>query len=364
MPKVAKEIPVLTDLQVDLIRKNWKMDLRELVCLVFGDPTLTLRNQPQVKAVKKCLAELGLGGTTGVTVIPQRVELTPEIIQYVENNHENSTPLELLRTAFKDDSLTLLTAEGRAILALLKKIAPQLYNRDEEPVDELEYKPPKTLKETMNRVNQMVPNPAGLDTPLYQNPLNAQQEKSLNQLWASLNIIRFIHQASQYIKKIDRELFESSFMRLIHDNNDVNAADLDLYITYCSSVVKAAQLERTSQRLQAQVDEEFEQSGRTSESIVEHIKTLNDALQKEKTRQEHLYKTLNGERSKRINDLTQASISMHPLVAAWQTKKGRDLMLKGAKIKRDALGNEIVRLSGIDAIKAEILGIDPESILK
>jgi len=94
------------------------------------------------------------------------------------------------------------------------------------------------------------------------------------------------------------------------------------------------------------------------------LKTLNTNLQAEKMRQQSLYKTLNGERSKRMNDLTQASLSMHPLVEMWRTKQGRDRLLKSAQGKRTALKNEVERLSDMDALKCEIWGVSKTEILK
>lgn len=362
MPKNAIPLPELTDQQKEFIKTHWKMDLRELVCAVFGNPNLTLRNV-EAKAIRKYLAELGLDGNPEVQIVPQTVVLSPEIIQFVENNYEQSSPLELVRSAYKDESLTLSSPEGRSVLVLLKKIAPHLYNRNEEPVDEIEYKPPRNLNEMIARVNKLVPNKAGIGAPLYQRPLNAQQEKNLNVLLSCVNTLRFIHQASQYLRRVDRDLFESSFLRHIHDNTDLTAPDVDQYIAYCASIVSSAQSDRTIQRLQTQADDEFETGGKVSMTLIERLNTLNDSLQNEKKRQEALYKTLNGARSARINDLTQASISMHPLVERWRTKEGRNRILKAAGLKRDALGKEYERLLNADAIRCEIYGID-ESILR
>lgn len=342
------------------------MDLRELICDVFANPNLTMRNRPEVSAVKKCLAEMGYADSSELTVLPPQIaNLTEDQKQFLDNNHQSSSPLELLRTVFHDESLALTAPEGRAILAYLKEIAPQLYNRNDEPVDELEYKAPRNLKEMIARINRLVPNPVDYGSPLYvHGEMNAQQTKNLSFLLAQVNIPRFVHTASQFLKKVDRELFESSFLRQLHDNTDLTPQDVDQYIAYCESIVNAAQTARTIQQLQVQVDDEFQTKGRTSESLVEHIKTLNASLQAEKMRQTQLYKTLGGERSKRLNDLTQASISMHPLVEKWRTKEGRDRLLKGAAIKRDALGKEVTRLTEMEALRCEIWGISTTEILK
>lgn len=363
MSKDARPPIELTPEQKAFVEKHWQMDLRDLIQKVFANPNLTMRSKPEVAAVKKYLAELGYSASTQLTVVPPR-ELSPDELQYVENNHEASSPLELVRTVFRDESLTLSSPEGRAVLTILKRIAPERYNRNDEPVEDMEYKPPRNLREMIVRVRRLVPNPEGIDIPLYSGELNAQITKNLNVLLACVNIPRFIHQASQYLKKVDRELFESSFLRMIHDNTDLTAQDVDQYIAYCASIVSSAQTDRTIQRLQGQADEEFETQQKVSMVLVEHLKTLNSNLQSEKIRQQNLYKTLNGERSKRLNDLTNASISMHPLVEKWRTKQGRERLLKAAQGKRNALIGEVERLSDMDALKAEIWGISKTEIVK
>lgn len=370
MPKGPKEIPALTEDQKAIVRANWQMDQRALLHKTFpGVPSLTLRHV-EYKAIKLYLAEIGLDGSLPFADDPASetlatVKLGADDEQYIRNNHEASNPLEITRTIFNDKTLTLASPQGRAVMAFCKQIAPHLYNRNDEPVEEIEYKPPRNLGEMVSRVNKLVPNPAGIATPLYvTKELNAQQTKNLNMLLACVNIPRFIHQASQYLKKVDRELFESSFMRQIHAMTDLGEADIDQYIAYCSSIVSSAQTDRTIQRLQSQVDQEFEANQKVPMALVEHLKTLNSNLQDEKKRQEALYKTLNGARSARINDLTQASQSMHPLVEKWRMKEGRARLLAGASIKRDALGKEIRRLTEMDQLRSEIWGLSEDDILK
>lgn len=362
MPKDKKELPPLDDKQKQFIRENWQMDQREMCQKTWGNPSLTLRHV-ECKSCRAYLAEIGRDGEAPDDATETGIELAADDVQYISNNVRISSPLEITRTIFGDQKLTLTSPQGRAVLALCKKLAPDLFNRNDEPVEDFEYKPPRTLKQLVEKIDRLVPNPAGLGIPLYNlNELNSQQQKNLNVLLACLNIPRFIHQASQYLKKVDRELFESSFMRQIHNLTDLGEADVDQYIAYCSSIVSSAQTDRTIQRLQGQVDDEFESNRKVSMTLVEHLKTLNSNLQDEKKRQEALYKTLSGARSVRLNDLTQASQSMHPLVEKWRTKEGRMRLLAGAAVKRDALGKEVRRLTEMEALRSEIWGLSPDSI--
>jgi hypothetical protein len=363
LSKSAKPLPELSEEQKQFIRDNWKMDRRELVQKTFNDSSLTLRNI-EAKAVIAYLAELGLGGKVPAALSTD-VELTDEQRQYIDNNHDASNPLEMARTIFGDRKLSLYSPEGKAVLAYLRKIAPDLYRSDDEQVEERDYAPPRNLREMISRVNRLVPNPNGLTEPLYDaNKLNSQQEKNLNTLLACCNIPRFIHQASQYLRKVDRELFESTFLGQLHDKTDLSREDIEQYITYCSSIVSTAQLERTIQRIQTQADDAFEGDQKVSMSLVEHLKALNSNLQDEKKRQEQLYKVLNGARSTRMQDLTNASLSMHPLVQMWRTKEGRARLLASAKRKNDALAAEVTRLSEMDALRADIWGISTTTILR
>ena len=55
---------------------------------------------------------------------------------------------------------------------------------------------------------------------------------------------------------------------------------------------------------------------------------------------------------------------MHEFIKMWKDQAGREKFLQAAKERQALIGEEIERLSALDAIKAEIFGLDKNSILR
>jgi hypothetical protein len=96
---------------------------------------------------------------------------------------------------------------------------------------------------------------------------------------------------------------------------------------------------------------------------------LNEAINNAQTeynqcisRQDKLYKSLTVNRSKRIDERRSENASILNLVYAWKQEENRERMVALAERQREALKEEVEKLSSVDEFKAIIRGIDPKEI--
>jgi len=77
-----------------------------------------------------------------------------------------------------------------------------------------------------------------------------------------------------------------------------------------------------------------------------------------------LIKTLTGQRADMIKEKVLGAGSMHPLVEAGKREEDRKRIVKLAEKHREELKQEVERLSSMDALKAELFGLDKDSIIR
>ncbi len=362
-------INLLNDSQKKLIEANWdKMDLKSLTQLVFNDKTLDGRCL-QAKAVKAYLSEKNRQVKTTEYHHHKTgdIELTQDNKDYIQNNYEKSSgPLEMARILFNNDKLTVLHKETRAVIEYCKLIDPN-YKKSDDPVDEIEYKVPTSLYTLILKVNRYVPNARAEGKPTYdKDQLTAQDDKNLKSLLSYLNIPRFKIEADKYIKKIDRELFESTFIAFCYDKSDLQAEEVHQYISLSSEIVLTYQVDKTVQKLDQRFQDKLNNDGeKFFQAEVDAMKSVMDKLDKSKERQKKLISELVVSRSNRINSRIQSSSSLHSLVEMWKKEVDRQkIIMMNEKRQKTQLKEEVVRLSSMDSLKAEIFGLDRDDIVK
>lgn len=362
MPKDALPLPELSKDQKSYIDSNWdKQDLRTLCQNVWSNPALTLRDI-ESKAVKGYIALIG--GNPNVAG-PKDSSLSFEQQQYIQQNYKNSPPLEMARTLFGSKTLTLASRATMAVVKYCQLIDPS-HVVDEEPVDG-RYEPPRSIIHLTARVNEYAINPRGDGKPVYDSgKLSSADTRALQALMAYMRTPLFKVQADKYMRKRDRELFESEFIKLCWDKPDLLAEELNQYIAYSAETVKYMQIERTVQLLDERLNEALV-SGDGNTVKMNEVELLNSVREKSNAsmkQQASLLKTLIGDRAKRINDKVQANSSLLILVEMWKKEDDRRRIIALADKRNDSLAVEVERLSSIEALKAEIYGLNPNTIVR
>lgn len=355
---------VLNEDQRTLIINTWNdkkenpPSLQELTQLVFPEiPNIDGRSL-YGKAVKKFLASRDLKVKTKSEYTPKdRVEFTQEQKDFITNNASMMTAVDLARSLFNNYTLSNLSIESRSVEEYLDTLPKQVKAIQTEEELQGDYKPPKNQERAMVRVNKYVLD--GID----KDKISAKQKKELTSLISYLHTYRFLHQIGTYGDAVDRELFESSFIRYAYDKSDLTQEEVDQYIILATEVVISSNIQETIQTLQEQINMEMDSGQKIPMVLVEAVTSARTEYNQCVGRQQKLLNDLKVKRSERMQKQVKDNASILNLVLMWKDEESRNEMLKMADMRREVLKDEIGRLSSMDDIKARIFGLTEEEVL-
>ena len=356
--------PVLNEDQQNLIINTWNEkkenppSLQELTQLVFPQiPNIDGRSL-YGKAVKKFLASRDLKVKTKSEYTPKdRTEFTQEQKDFLTNNANLMTPVDLARSLFNNYTLSNLSIESRSVEEYLNTLPKQVRSVQTEEEQQGDYKPPKNQERAMVRVNKYVLD--GID----KDKITAKQKKELNSLISYLHTYRFLHQIGTYVDSVDRDLFESSFIRYAYDKSDLSQEEVDQYIILATEVVISSNIQHTIQTLQEQINMEMDSGQKIPMVLVEAVTSARTEYNQCVGRQQKLLNDLKVKRSERMQKQVKENASILNLVLMWKDEESRNEMLKMADMRREVLKGEIGRLSSMDDVKARIFGLTEEEVL-
>lgn len=287
-------------------------------------------------------------------------ELTPAQKEYIDNNCQSMSAMEMGRELFNNKNLNPNDGKIKIIVKYIREnINPQiLYNKgDVELMGE--YRPPRKVLEVCARINSYVEG-AEWDA----GKISPKQKKCCIALMQYLYTYRFVHQASTYSEPKDRALFESTFIRYCYDKPELDQENVDQYIILSTEVVISANIQRTIDMLQAEQNRQMEENnGKLSMTLIEAINTARTEYNSSIKRQGDLYKSLIQERSKKLQEKIGDTATLLNLIETWKQKESRDQMIKIANERRQKLSEEIDRLETMDDLKVRIMGISKSEIL-
>jgi hypothetical protein len=315
------------------------------------------------RAVKKFLASRKIKARGAHQYLKQtdQITWTEEEKEFMINNIEAMKPLEMARYLKKDDSITVLGAETRAVRDFLTSqgINPSVGREPSTEENEEIYKPPKSIDRAITRVNKYV------NEQIDKEDLNSTIKKNILKLMGYLSTYRFCHQINTYRSTTDKELFESSFIRYTNDKSDLTQEEVDQYIVLSQEVVISANIQRRVERLSQLMDEAADdnEGRRISMGLVEAINTAQTEYNQCVGRQQKLLESLKEKRSQRLSKQIKENASILNLVAMWRQEESRNQLIKLAELKKKAVEEEVEKLSSMDEIKAQILGLTPEEAI-
>lgn len=340
------------------------MDLLELTRLVFKDPKLDGRSI-EGKSLKAFLA--GENITVKTTENIPRADtlaLTDEQKKFIDEHVNDTKPLELTRLIFKNEQLTPLNREFRIVYNYIKDNNPWVSNKNDEVVEDQEYKAPPSIPALINKLNQYLPTGDSSYTRYDSKKLTNLEEKCLKTLLSYVKSPIFSYQATQYQKAVDRELFEAHFMRFTHDKDDLTAEEIHQYISLSAEIVNTAQIERSIQKLDQEVNDMLEgddnDTKKMSMSMVELVNALRSKWEASKERQKKLLADLTETRSSRLKNKLDRNASILNLVEAWMKEKDRKEMIELGELEKKADVDEVNRLASMDDVVALIAGMTKE----
>jgi hypothetical protein len=357
---------MLTEEQQNLIVKEWNNrpdnppSLLELIRLVYPEqPDLDGRCK-EGKYIQAFLAKRSLKARGAHQYQAKKgPDLSEENKQFILNNSKTMKPLEIARIIFDNPTLSNLNNETRIVAKFISdNVAPENTYKEEVEIAQEDYVSPRSLDKAINKVNRYI-----YDINLKRETLNSRQKKDLECLLKYINTYRFGHQINSYESEVDRDLFESSFIRYTHDKNDLTEEEVDQYIILSSEVVIASNIQRRVEKLQRILEDATDNDARVSMALVESINTAQSEYNQCVNRQQKLVNDLKTKRSDRLGNQIKQNASIINLIQTWKEEESRQKMIRLAELKKKTLEEETVKMEEMDELKCRILGISREEIL-
>ncbi len=286
-------------------------------------------------------------------------DISDENRQFILNNAKTMKALEITRIIFDNPTLSNLNNETRIVAKFISEnVLPAEIYKEQEQIAQEDYVSPRSLDKAINKVNRYV-----YDLNLKRETLNSRHKRDLECLLKYINTYRFVHQINSYDGNVDRDLFESSFVRYTYDKNDLTEEEVDQYIILASEVVIASSIQRRVEKLQRLLEGAADNDARISMGLVESINTAQQEYNQCVGRQQKLVNDLKTKRSDRLGSQIKQNASIVNLIQAWKEEESRIKMIKLAEIRKATLGDEIDKLESMEELKCRILGISKEEIL-
>jgi hypothetical protein len=312
------------------------------------------------RLIKATLVERGLQAHASHKYQPkEKIKLSDENIEYINNNYRMMSFVEIARLLFDDSTLSNLSPEARSVQEHIQSLNPEeSFQAGEIPQEE--YKPPRTIDRAIAKINRYILE--GID----RNKLTASDKKNCEMLIRYVHTFRFLHHMNHLSTNVDRELYESSFIRYTYDKPDLTQEEVDQYIVLSGEAVIASNIQRRVEHLQGLLDDAANdtEGRRISMALVESINTAQNEYHQSVNRQHKLLDDLKQKRSHRLKNQLEENASILNLVEVWKEEEGRKKMISLAERRKEAIEEEIDNITNMDEIKARVLGLTKEEVLE
>lgn len=356
----------LTQEQMDNVLNEWNSrendppSLLELIRIAHPDnPSLDGRSK-EGREVKAFLATRKIKARGAHEYqAKEKIELTEEHAQFINNNASMMKPLEIAKVIFDNPSLTNLNQETRVVNDHIKSLDIIPFEDTDEIPSSEGYKPPTTFHLAVSRVNKYVAN------AIDKSKITSSVKKNIDSVIAYLGTHRFCHQINTYESQSDRELFESSFVRYTHDKPDLSQEEVDQYIVLCTEIIIASGIQARTRRLQELLDAAAEdtEGRRMAMSLVEAISSAQTEYNQCINRQHKLLGDLKQKRSDVLKSKIKENASVLNLVLLWKEEESRKKLIELADLRKKAVADEVKHLTGMDEVKCKIMGLSEGEVL-
>lgn len=353
---------------LDAFNADNSISVTDLTKLAFPEnPDIDGRSK-EGRAVKLLLAAQGLKArTTGTYKKMDRVPLSDSHKEFIGNNRNKMTPVDMARTIFANPQLSNLDIETRSVAEYVLSLEPLVDLADNNGVEASDvplkdYASPRTAPGVLLKIDKYV-----FAHDIQKDNMTAAHRACLDALLAYMNTFRFIHQINLYESQTNRDLFESSFVRYCYDKADLTEEEVDQYIVLSHEAVNSSTIQTRIERLQILMDDVSQNSekdkARISMSLVDAINTLQNEYNQSAKRFNDLLNSLKQKRSDRLMEQRSANASILNLVQLWKEEKSRKKFIHIADMKKQDRAKAVEELSTMEAIKARVFGISQQEII-
>lgn len=323
-------------------------DINELTQTVFNNKKLKARDK-QGKLVGAFLVKNELD--------PRRSEVgefTEEQKKFIESEMKNgSNPLNIARLLYKNDKIQRLSKEWRAVQQWVAANGLKVDDKDDVVS---EYKAPRSFETIVGKINNAV----GLN--LDHEKLSGKYKQYVEKLATHFQNSRLKRIMDSYEIRKDRQLFEDQFIRLVWDQIDLTAMELDLVMNICADTVSVEASRARIQKLTAMFDD-IEDKSELKISLSDSIKTITDEYNITLKRISDNTKKLQGDRSERIKNGSKDETSLISLFQELQEEENRLNAIRVAEMQKMAIEEEANRLETADEWMCRILGVSKREVI-
>lgn len=377
MSKNTRPVVELTVVQQEVVRAKWDtVSQLDIVREIFLDSALDL-NSPQGRAVKKFIASIdGAVSEKPKELSEKQTELTPEQKTNIEAMLDTDSPppvKEIVKTLFPDvKNITPLHREWRLVYNHVRTLNEEKVDIWDEPVEFRRYRAPVTFSGMIGMCNRYIGNPINPGKALYDAAnIKKIHENNLKAMLSYMQTTKFILQGSQYDRKADRELFEETFVRQIHDKAaDLIPEEVDMYIALASETVEISKMERDVRQYERVVkdymdgDFDGEKRATLSKPFVDALTALRVKWGESKKRHSDIIKSVAGSRKDRVSARDDRGVlDIVTLIQMWCDEQEREKMLIIAQKEHEADGKEFDRIETVDDIIARMMGMTREEAM-
>lgn len=356
----------LTEEQIKKLLEIWNENpndppsLQDLAEKIFEKKGLDGRSK-EGRLIREYLAKNNLQAKKAYEYkVKGLINLSEEQKEFITNNHSTMKGVEMAKALFNIQNLTNLSQETRTVLEFVKSLDQTPY---EEPQGEI-WAPPRKLDNVIARINKYIE--SGIDFK----KITPKEKKNLETLRANLQIYSFIHQINSFSKIVERELFESNFIRFTYNKSDLTQEEIEQYILLCIEKVRSARIQAREEiyhklldRMMEEMNEDEDKKIQINMGLVEAIKNAQTEYNQCMKRQEDLIESLNGTRADRLDKQIKENASILNLVLLWKFEETRKPIIMEGEKRKDKLREAIKELSAFDEMKAKVLGFSEEEML-
>ena len=323
-------------------------DINQLTQTVFNNKKLKARDK-QGKLVSAFLVDKELN--------PNKAdvgEFTEEQKQLIVSEMKNgSNPLNIARLLFGNDKIQRLSKEWRAVQQWVANNGLKVDDKDDIVS---EYVAPRSFETIVGKINRAV----GIN--LDHEKLSGKYKQYVEKLAVHFQNSRLKRIMDSYEVRKDRQLFEDQFIRLVWDQMDLTAMELDLIMNICADTVSVESSRARIQKLTSMFDD-IEDKSELKISLSDSIKTITDEYNITLKRISDNTKKLQGDRSERLKSGSKDETSLISLFQELQEEENRINAIRIAEMQKMAIEEEANRLETADEWMCRILGVSKQEVI-
>jgi hypothetical protein len=338
--------------QQDFIEKNYKAkNLLEITRECFSQDDLD-KHSSEYSNVRKFIAKLKRG--------VECMDFDDDQIEYIKNNAALMRPIDIAKVLWPNANIRPLCREQQTVDKYIKALG--LGNPDigtDQP--NTDYSPPKASSKIVARINA-----EDINANFKMEDLTGVQKKDIETLRGYLHSKRFLTTINAINRDSHRSLFEGTFIQSTYDKPDLNAEELNMYISLCRDYVFATQVQEQLETINTQIDNftgDSEEIAGLRMNLIEAYSSKMDEYHKIQARMEKLQINLSDKRNTRIKNTAQLNNSLTKFVELWKSDEERKKNLIIAKARDLQVSDEIKRVASFAEYIALVQGISEEELL-